>query len=72
MWGTYIGYMGRWPLYATFIQYAPDKDHPCSGKTFMGNSSPNHWRINCKDPPQILTKLGVSRVPMVLITHANF
>ena len=27
---------------------------------------------NCKDPPQILTKLGVFGVPMVLITHADF
>ena len=27
---------------------------------------------NCKDPPQILTKLGVFGVLMVLITHADF
>jgi len=27
---------------------------------------------NCKNPPQILTKLGVFGVPTVLITHANF
>ena len=27
---------------------------------------------NCKDPPQILTKLGVFGVPMVLITHVDF
>ena len=28
--------------------------------------------VNCKDPPQILTKLGVFGVPMVLIIHDNF
>ena len=27
---------------------------------------------NCKDPPQILTKLGVFGVPMDLITYADF
>ena len=27
---------------------------------------------NCKDPPQILMKLGVFGVPMVLITHTDF
>jgi len=27
---------------------------------------------NCKEPPQILTKFGVFRVLMVLITHSDF